>query len=931
MMAPLLTTKLHVPVVRRKLVSRPQLLARLDATWHRPLTLVSAPAGFGKTTLIAEWLQRLTVDEGRNAANDTTSVDTHATSSEKHACAWFSLDEQDNDPSRFFRYLVGALTRVHAGLGGDARDPFQASSPLAVQSLLTDLINGLAALPQHTILVLDDYHAVTSPVIHDALIFLIEHLPLHAHLIVSSRADPPFPLARLRARGQINEIRAVDLRFTLEEATHFLNDVMGLSLGPNEIGALETKTEGWISGLQLAALSLRGRPADREAFISAFGGSHRHIIDYLAAEVLSQQPPAIHDFVCETAILDRLTAPLCDAITGRQDSAKILIQLEQDNLFVVPLDERREWYRYHRLFSDFLRNHLEQDYPERVRDLHCWAAEWFEENGHPAQAIDHALKASDFQWAARLIEKQAQQTLMHGQINRILDWLEALPRDVRKTRSPLSVYYASALLVAGRWQDAERQSMQLQQTLEEGDSLGLQGSQIGQIHAIRAYLAIYRGNLPQAVEHARQASTYLSKDTPFLRNVVNWMQGFASLFYGDIKSASEVLIENIESSKRAGNVLMTMLSVYVYGYTLALRGHLNQAVEFLERGLHWAQVEGQRLSGVDNRRSLASAGIVHQGLGEVLRERNDLIGAQRHSEKAVDLCKRWGNAEPLVDAYIVLARVRRAQRQWASAHQALQEAEDLALTDQVSNLTAWQVDLHRARLWIAQGELEAAAACTALNRDPAQIADVPQGPVLSFLSSLERATTARLYIAREEFVQAIQILQPALDQVDSETWRGIGIELMALQSLAYLGHGLPDAAFTLLEGALSMALSDGYARVFLDEGQPMADLFSRLRCRGVPTSLRAYVDRLLESFVLEAPKESRPQPVPQPPSLTEPLTPREQQVLKLIAAGLSNKEIAKELVVALSTVKTHINHIYRKLDVSKRTEALVRAQKLHLL
>jgi LuxR family maltose regulon positive regulatory protein len=521
--------------------------------------------------------------------------------------------------------------------------------------------------------------------------------------------------------------------------------------------------------------------------------------------------------------------------------------------------------------------------------------------------------------------------LMQGQVNRLLDWLETLPKDMRETRSPLGVYYASALLIAGRWQDAERQSIELQRILKAGGSSGLQDSQIGQTHAIRAYLAIYRGNLSEAIDYARQAGTYLSKDTPFLRDIVNWMQGFAFLFYGDIKAASRALIENIESSHQAGNVLMTMLSVYVYGYILVLRGHLNEAVEVFERGLHLAEAERQHPSTPDDERSLASVGIVHQGLGDVLREKDDLTGAQHHIAKAVDLCKKWGNAEPLADTYIVLARVRRAQRQWEAAHQALQEAEHLAATSQVSNLTAWQVELHRARLWIAQGELEAAAACTALTQDPTQLAAYPRGPVLTFLSSLKHTTTARLLIARGEFEQASKILQPAVDQVDSKVWQGISIELMALQSLAYLGQGVPDAALALLERALSMALPEGYARVFLDEDQPMADLLSRLRCRGVPTGLQGYLDRLLAGFALDTPKKSPPRAIPQPPSLPNPLTPREQQVLALVAAGLSNKDIAEELVVALSTVKTHINHIYRKLDISKRTQAIVRAQELNLL
>ncbi|MBN1579794.1 MAG: helix-turn-helix transcriptional regulator [Anaerolineae bacterium] len=950
---PLLRTKLTVPPPRSALVSRPRLIARLNDGLDDicSLILVSAPAGFGKTTLLSEWIHGSSVPEAVSKN-----------------VAWLSLDADDNDPLRFLGYLSAAIETVHER-GENVRALLGSVQPPSIKLILTKLINSLASVPNRLVLVLDDYHLVEQRVIHDAVAFLLARLPPQVHMVVASRVDPPFPLARLRARNQLVELRAVDLRFTMDEASVFLNKTMGLSLSVQDVTSLEARTEGWISGLQLAALALQGMLSTRSktdiaGFLSAFSGSHRHVIDYLAEEVLAQQPPGIHDFLCQTALLDRFTAPLCDAVTGRNDSADVLRQLERANLFVVSLDNESKWYRYHRLFADFMRSYLNQNMPERVRDLHCWAAEWYEKNGLDDEAVEHVLRAQDFEWAARLIERMARPSLMRGEINKLRRWLKALPGDVVRSRPVLGVFYGWTLLVSGRLIDLETVLQDAEQGLARSDYVSgvyVSSSPVGdltaggdddlaqQIRVIRAFHAMFQGDMACAADLARQILDHLPQDNTFLRGIVTWLLGFAYYFDIDTTMASQAFDTSVRLGQMVGNTLLTLLSTYVSGYLQMYQGHFAQAQEAFEYGLALGQADEQPVWEEGESRSFpVGLSLIYQGLGELAREQNELQEAERYLVKCIELAEQWGNAEVLVDSYIIMSRIRQAQGDIPGAHDFLSKAEQFVHKKQVTDLTARQVGAYQARLWVAQGadfpEYMEAAARWADSLGAAQdVKEGGRGLIRFFVHSIERSSLLRLLLAQGRFAQAFEETLGLLCGAEAAGWTGIAIESLALQSLALQGMGRTNDALKVLRRALLLAEPQGYVRLFVDLGAPIAALL--LACYNSESSgsaLHPFVNRLLSGFV------QQPATVPQSLSescvqntlarsrslsggLIEPLSERERDVLRLIADGLSNREIAERLFVALSTVKTHINHIYRKLDVSKRIQAVARARELGLL
>jgi LuxR family maltose regulon positive regulatory protein len=938
MTAPLLKTKLYIPPVRPELVPRPRLIEQLNAgLWTgglgeggllqdyfaRKLTLISAPAGFGKTALITEWLRHLRVETGQGKAIEVAP-----------SFAWLSLDEDDNDPVRFFTYLIAAVETIQADVGAKAQTLYQSPPSPPLKTVLTVLINDLLAIPDDFVLVLDDYHVINQSTIHEALAFLVDHLPPQMHLVIASRTDPPLPLARLRTRSQLTELRAADLRFTLDESITFLNKVMALGLSTEDVAVLGARTEGWIAGLQLAALSMRGR-ADVGDFISAFSGSHHHVIDYLAEEVMAQQPEEIHDFLCQTAILDRLTAPLCDAVTGRTDSDAILRQLEQANLFLVPLDDQREWYRYHRLFADFLRGHLRQDMPDRVRDLHCWAADWYEQNGLIAEAVGHALEGGEFEWAARLIDQAAEMTFGRGEGTTLLHWLEMLPDEIVRSRPKLSVFYAWALIVAGKVDDVEfhLQNAEQEMQLDKDSSVEASKNLQSQIAATRAFMAIFQGDIPRAVKLAHRASEHLSRtDHPFLQSIIAWLMGFTQYFNEDTVAASQLFSESIELSQAVGNTLIALLSITTSAFLQILQGHLRQAHETFQRGLELLRADDQ-LSGTeeDGQTTFFGAGIIYGGLGELLRELNRLEDAKRYLTQGVELGEQWGNAEALADIYIFLTRLQQTLGDTQGARDTIHKANQLVREKKVALWTAQQIEAQQARLWVAQGDLKAAERWAALLAQTPK----PEEPeekrrlIHFFLRWTEESALARFFIVQQKFDDALNLILPLLQIATDGEWTGIAIELWVLQALALQGQNKIAEALDVLQHALSLAEPEGYIRTFVDEGAPMKALLQEAASRGIATG---YVKELLTAFDIseyESVREVPPSPIDQP--LIDPLSERELEVLHLIAAGLSNREIAGRLVVAVSTVKTHINNVYRKLDVSKRTQAVARARELELL
>jgi len=936
--APLLTTKLYIPSPRPNLVPRPRLIQRLDEalpSGHR-LTLISAPAGFGKTALVTEWLQHL-----RSAPTQGRAV---------YACAWLSLDDDDNDPRRFFTYLVAALEGIRPDVGADARALLQSPQPPPLKAALTLLINSLTTIAANFVLVLDDYHVIAQQAIHDALTFLLENQPPQMHLVIASRVDPPLPLPRLRTRSQLTELRAADLRFTSDETAAFLNQAMGLNLSAKDVEALEARTEGWIAGLQMAALSMRGKPAEHVAdFIAAFSGSHRHVIDYLAEEVLAQQSDEIRDFLCQTAILDRLTAPLCNAVTGRDDSEAVLRQLEQANLFLLPLDEQRKWYRYHRLFADFLRNHLRQHMPDLIRDLHAWAADWYEQNGFPADAVGHACQATDYEWAARLIERAAPLNLMHGEVTTLLVWLKALPDELIRSRPQLGIYYVWALLIASEMDDVEAYLDDIEQQITSdaasaSTDIGHPVQELlGQVTAARAYLAIYQGNPSRAIQFARQAYEQLSKEDPFLRSIATWLLGLVLYIEADAATASRTFAETTALGQEAGSIFVTMLSAYTSGYLQTMQGHLQQARELFSRSLQLEETESQRPSVEQPHLPTPAISLIYQGMGYVLYEQNDLQDAERYLAKCIEIAEAWGNAEVLADSYIFLARVKQAQGDARGANGVIGKAEQLARENRVAPMTVRLVNAHRARLWIAQVNPDAAArwAASLAHIDKAEEKKNDE-QIHLYMRQIEQCTLSRLFIAQGQFREAERVLRPLLQPIEETSWMGLLIEIQALLALALHGQGKADQALNVLQIALTLAEPGGYVRVFVDPDASMAELLQQAIGRGISPD---YAKRLLAAFPASdfrsqvsgfgssATPTSTPGPVPFEPeaALIEQLSERELEVLRLIAKGLTNREIAERLVVAVSTVKTHINNIYRKLDASNRAQAVTRASELNLL
>jgi LuxR family maltose regulon positive regulatory protein len=889
----LLTTKLHAPRTRPNLVERSRLRQGLDRTEGRRLTLVSAPAGFGKTTLLSEW-----VTEGSEG---------------ERSVAWVSLDGSDNDPARFLAYLVSALQSVEAGIGEGVLASVRSPEPPPVEAVMGALINELVEVPHEITVVLDDYHLIGSAAVHAAISFLIEHLPENAHLVVSSRTDPPLPLPRLRARGQMAEIRAADLRFTTEEANSFLGDVMGLSLSAADIAALEEITEGWVAALQLAALSMQNRKEDISGFVSAFSGSNRHVLDFLAEEVLGRQPEGVREFLLSTSVLESMTAPLCNVLTGRAGGQEMLERLEKENLFVVALDDERRWYRYHHLFADFLRGRLRRESPELAGQLHLLASGWYEDNGHVAEAIGHALSAPDHERAARLIEQGVKQAWSRGEGPIVLRWLEALPAGAKRRRPRLLFLHAQALVLIGRPDDAEP-------LLEEAERAAEATGEdrrylLGFASAFRSFRARLRGDAPEAVELARQALALLPDEEARPRGFAAICLGEALWITGDLVAAGAAYAEAAEIGRAAGHVYVTLAAMARQARVEGKRGHLREADETLRRARWYMTEQGADL--------LPAAGSVHIGTGVVLYERNELDEAERELKRGIELTELTKEVSNLAWGYVTLSRVRLARGDEEGALEMAREAERVAhasgANPEITVAVAWMVCL-----LIARGELAEAEAFErqgAANVENA--ADAAQ--------SVDRTTSAKLLYARGQHREALRLIEKPREAA-AEGRRGELIEILTLQALAHWAMNEKERAITTITRALAMGEPEGYVRTFVDEGPVIADLLSATleasKRRHLDTAGRVstqYLAKLLAALAREAGAPATDE------RLSAPLSERELEVLALIAAGESNQEIASKLFVTTSTVKTHINNLYRKLDARSRTQAVVRARERGLL
>jgi LuxR family transcriptional regulator, maltose regulon positive regulatory protein len=898
----LLSTKLHRPRPRSQLVSRSHLTERLQQGMKRPLTLVSAPAGFGKTTLLAQWL----AESGMPVA-------------------WLSLESEDNEPIRFFSYVLAALQTLPPQLGTVARALLEASPGVALERVLTVLINDLLERATDTFaLALDDYHVIETESIHRGMAFLLEHLPPQMHLVIATRADPPLPLMRLRARGQLSEVRATDLRFDLDEARAFLQTVMGLDLPAEALAALERRTEGWIAGLQLAALSLQGR-SDVVAFLRAFTGSHRFILDYLTEEVFSRQPAEVQSFLLATSILERLSGPLCDAVTGQQEGWARLTALDQANLFVVALDDEQRWYRFHHLFAEVLRTRLQQIEPSLVPHLHLRASRWYEQQGLFAEAVQHAFAAADIERAADLIERIDVNSWagLGAQVQRVLGWLSRLPESMVCKRPLLCIIHAIALMFTNQPQEAEAR-LQMAERCLDGQTPSEQTSFLrGHIAATRGVMARFSGDLARSVVQAQQALALLPhpERTPGPISQLNVAQAF--LVNGDVTAPQERLALGMVASLRTSeNQSMTMRSLTNLAQLQIVQGRLRQAAGTFEKA---ARVAPRH----EDMQAITGSPMYFFGLADVLREWNELNQAAHLLEQGMELVERGLTAEGhvLTLGYITLARLHMARGEYGQALTALDTFTHLADTRNFATHLIARAGAWRVHMELMQSNLSAAK-CWAEQRG-FKVSDDD----LSYLREREYLTLVRVRIAvgREDpsasFLQEISsMLERRLQDAEAKARRSSVLELLLLQALAFAAQGERNAAFSALSRALSLAEPEGYVRLFVDEGTPMRDL---LRQALVRTVTPHYVATLLAAF--GEPGEGDIHSPSHPNLLIEPLTKREREVLQLLAEGASNREIAQRLIVSTGTVKKYVYNICGKFGVQSRMQALARARALHLL
>jgi LuxR family maltose regulon positive regulatory protein len=934
---PLLQTKLHIPPVRPELVTRPRLLERLNEGLGQSgsagckLTLISAPAGFGKTTLVAEWVQAM----GRAAP----AIAAMGGAAPPIAIAWLSLDEDDNDLARFLVYVVATLSKIEANIGKGVLNQLRASPPPA-EEILTFLINVMATMPGQVVLVLDDYHLIEDQAIHDALAFLLARLPPQLHLVISTREDPYLPLARLRARGQLTELRATDLRFTSREAADFLNRVMGLALSAEDIAALEARTEGWIAGLQLAALALQGTGSTRgqenvPGFVQSFTGSHRFVLDFLVEEVLGRQPESIQTFLLQTAILNRLTGPLCDALTGQDNGQATLERLERANLFIVALDDDRQWYRFHHLFADLLRQRLGQTHPDQIPSLHRRASEWYEQNGFADEVIEHALRAWDLARAASLMEAHADAAWRRGEHAKLRHWLDALPLEAVRTKPRLCVYHTWYLFAGGRQDEAEEALKACEEALDASPDLttgtmplahkGLlsdldRQTMRGRAAVIRAFIATYNGDIPAIIRHARRALDCLPGQDLTWRRDAALALGDAHGFRGDLASAYAARLEAAEASQAAGDTIFSLLAHLKVAITLREQGRLQRVIELCQEQLVFASGSGLMHASVP--------GGFQAIWGEVLAELGDLEGALDLVSRGMESAE--GGGESLVTGwgYLCLSRVLYSRGDMAGVIAVAREVEGSARESQVPPWIAAELAAWKARSWLAQGKL-AAAARWARQRGLTADGQPEQVEAFDFFSLNAFVVLARILLARKRWDEAIGLLSRLLEAAEAGERTSKAIEILGLQAMAAQAKGDTSLALAAIENALTLAMPQGFVQTFVDEGPPMAHLLYQALGRGMEPE---YVSRLLAAFPVAEPEPAAPTgSQTQGSGLIEPLSERELQVLHLIAEGLTNREIAARLFLSLNTVKGHTRNIYGKLNVHSRTQAVARAQALGLI
>jgi LuxR family transcriptional regulator, maltose regulon positive regulatory protein len=912
MFAPVLTTKLYTPRPRAQLVARPHLIERLNQGLRSKLTLISAPVGFGKTTLVSAWV-----------------------ASGQRPVAWLSLDEADSDLTRFLTYLITALQTVAPDIGNIAADLLSGLHSLPApptEAILTALLNSISSVAGDFILVLDDYHLIDAKAVDLAITFLLEHLPAPMHLLITTREDPNLPLARLRVSHQLTELRAADLRFTPAEIADFLSQMINLKLSSQEVAVLEARTEGWIAGLQLAVLSLQGHH-DVPGFIQAFAGDDRYIVDYLVEEVLQRQPEAIRGFLLQTSILDRLNGSLCDALTAQSGGRAQLEALQRGNFFLIPLDDKRQWYRYHQLFSDVLRMYLITERPDQVPVLHQRASVWFEHQGAAADAIRHALVAKDFERAAALIERAVPAMRQQRQEAILLGWLQLFPETLLRRRPVLSVHFAGALLASGQLEGVEARLRDAEGWLETAagrlarpaaaemlvvDEEGFRNLP-GLIAIFRAASALALGKVDDTIKYAHQAIDLLPKEDQLGLGAASGLLGLSYWTDGKLEAAHRSYADCLARLQRVGHTSDAIGIGIALADIQLVRGRLTEAMSCYQRGLQLATEQGALV--------LRGAADMYVGISEIERQRNDLSAATQQLLSSQQLGEFNGLPQNPYRWRVAMARIRQAHGDSDGALKLLIEAERLYMGDFFPKVRP--VAALKARVWVAQGRLADARSWVREQQLSAQ-------DELNYLHEFEHITLARILLADQSALEAMQLLERLLNAARAGGRTGSVIEILVLQGLALQAESNLAAALSALAQALTLAEPEGYIRIFLDEGSAMQQLLLEAAKHKIEPS---YTGRLLLAFQAEPQRNAGQAPLtdwrgpPSPASqpLFEILSQRELQVLRLFKTDLSGPEIAQKLDIALSTVRTHTKSIFGKLDVKNRRAAVKRASELDLI
>jgi LuxR family maltose regulon positive regulatory protein len=869
------------------------------------LMLISAPAGFGKTTLLSQWIE-LSMGKKRD-----------------HRVAWVSL-ESDCDVSQFWRYITTALERLQLGIRQSSLTVPDTRRP-PTNTISRVLLNEIAAIKDEVVLILDDYDRASDPAIHASLTFFINHLPSNMHLVIASRSYPPLPLARWRASNQFYELREDDLRFTDQEVATFFNELKGLDLSANQIAALGRRTEGWIAGLQLVALSLHdANSVSKRQFVHDFTGSQKYILDYLVEEVLHQQPDNIRAFLLQTAVLDHLNASLCNVVTGQNDSQAVLEYLERAQLFTIPLDHDRRWYRYHNLFLDVLRHRLQQRQPDRILELHRRAADWYAGAGQTDDAIRHACAAQEWQQAIELITPVISSTWNRGEISRVIAWLGKLPADYLDAHPQLSLYYSRALLLGGKMDAAEQRLQESEKVLRARPQTELKVEDrllLGTVCAFRTTIAAVSGESASALVLGHEALNLLPPENIDIRAHVKNSLGVNYYYLGAMEEADRACTEADKLAQQAGNLYLAMVTASYRAKALVCQAQLAQAGQVLQQALDLGSTPGLPIQSW-----MPAASVVCSSFGDLLYEWNRLEEAEQYVIEAIELGQRLAFGSALWSAYHTLARIKLARGDQKGAGIEIEHVHRYRLTRTVP-LPARLMDAEQARANLALGKLEG------VKRWAASIQTIePRSP--GFIQEVEDITLARLHLFRNQPELALNMLDRLRPMAESSGRKGHAIEILALIALGQQALGQAQEALETLQTALQIAEPEGYLRTFVDAGQPMAPMLYQVLGAG---RFPDYIARLLALF----PTDEVKIPVSSPgtafdrtrateETLIEPLSQRELEVLQLMASGASNEEIAEKLVIATTTAKKHVSNILHKLGADNRTQAVGRGRRLGL-